>query len=292
MELNQKKGALYAIISGLCYGLVGYFGISIVYANFSIFNMLFWRFLISSLLIGLLVICTLFRSNTIRENLGGILKILLYGAAFYSATSITYFISSTYIGTGLAMVIFFTYPAIIMLFNWLFYKKPIPKAYYAAIALITIGMLLLTDLSTLKYDIIGIGSGILSAFFYAGYILSSKKTKVSPLVSTFMVSLGCMILCLMLALMHHSLVIPKTIGIWGNIFAMAIICTAIPILLLLESLKYLSEEKASILSVLEPVFVVFFGIILLGETINVLQIAGIITILSGALITLFNNKNE
>ena len=291
MKQNQKNGSLYAIISGLCYGLVGYFGISIVHENFSIFNMLFWRFLISSLLIGSLLIFTIFKRKNSNENLRDVLKILVCEGAFYTATSITYFVSSTYIGTGLAMVVFFTYPAMIMLFNWFFYKKPIPKAYYAAISLIIIGMILLTDLSELKYDMIGIGAGILSAVCYAGYILSSKKTKVSPLVSTFMVSIGCMTICCMLAILHHSFVIPATLSIWGNIFGMAIICTAVPILLLLESLKHLSEEKASILSVLEPVFVVFFGILLLGEKINALQIVGIITILSGALITLFSNKN-
>ena len=49
------------------------------------------------------------------------------------------------------------------------------------------------------------------------------------------------------------------------------------------------------LSVLEPVFVVIFGILLLNESITNLKILGIITILSGALITIMydkrNNKN-
>jgi drug/metabolite transporter (DMT)-like permease len=40
--------------------------------------------------------------------------------------------------------------------------------------------------------------------------------------------------------------------------------------------------------VTEPVFVVIFGIILLDETITFLKMIGMLTILSGALITLFS----
>jgi drug/metabolite transporter (DMT)-like permease len=72
---------------------------------------------------------------------------------------------------------------------------------------------------------------------------------------------------------------------------MAIICTALPILLLLKGLKYISSEKAAIVSVLEPVFVLLSGIILLGETVSVMQIFGTIIILSGAVITLFSKNS-
>ena len=66
--------------------------------------------------------------------------------------------------------------------------------------------------------------------------------------------------------------------------------TVIPILLMLYGLKYISSEKASILSVLEPVFVVIFGILLLGESLRFLSAVGIVLILAGALMTLFSHK--
>src|SRR5438132_7429592 len=112
---NENKGTLYAIISGLFYGLVGYFGISVVHANFSISNMLFWRFLISILLI------ILFLTPKIRQikiNDRAIWGAFISGAIFYSSSSVTYFMASSYIGTGLSMVIFFTYPAFVMFGMW------------------------------------------------------------------------------------------------------------------------------------------------------------------------------
>ena len=59
---------------------------------------------------------------------------------------------------------------------------------------------------------------------------------------------------------------------------------------MLYSLKYISSERASILSVLEPVFVVIFGVILLGETLHPWHAVGVVFVLLGAMITLFSHK--
>jgi drug/metabolite transporter (DMT)-like permease len=59
-------------------------------------------------------------------------------------------------------------------------------------------------------------------------------------------------------------------------------------LLLLKALKYIDAEKAATLSVLEPVFVLIFGIILLDEKITFIQTIGTIIVLLGALMVLFH----
>lgn len=284
---NEQKGSLYAITSGLCYGLLGYFGVTIIEADFSITNMLFWRFLVSVVFIGGIL---LFQLKNLKDCPKEMIKIILAGAILYCPTSILFFISSEYIGTGLSMVIFFTYPAIVILLNYLFYKTKISKIYYFAIAVITIGMVLLVDISEFTFDLFGIALGLISATFYASYILISKKNKLSPLSSTLMVSIGCMLTCLIGSIATNSLKMPTTLDVWSNILSLGVICTAVPILLLLQGLKYISSEKASILSVLEPVFVVIFGMLLLDETISLLQAIGIIVLLVGAIITLLSEQ--
>ena len=52
---NKQQGALYAITSGLYYGLTGYFGISLINSGLLIFNMSFWWFFISIALIIVLL---------------------------------------------------------------------------------------------------------------------------------------------------------------------------------------------------------------------------------------------
>src|SRR5690606_20446705 len=138
----------------------------------------------------------------------------------------------------------------------LYYKIPINEIYCMAFSLLTIGIACLIDTHEFTFDILGIVLGILSAIFYTCYILVSKRSSVPPTVSTLMVMAGCMIICFVAALADASLHIPSGLSNWFNIICMALVCTALPILLLLEGLKYISSEQASMLSVLEPVFVI------------------------------------
>ena len=286
---NQNKGELYAISSGFCYGFVGYFGMTIINSGISVFNMLFWRFFISALL---MLIILLPKYKMIFQSGEDNLKVIFCGMAFYGASTTIYFIASKYIGSGLAMVILFTYPAIVMLFNVLYHKLHISKSYYIAFLLLIIGLVCLIDMHVLIFDIFGVVLGVLSALFYACYIIASKKISIPPTVSTFMVSIGCMTTCLISSIIDSSFSIPESIEVWCNIISISMICTALPILLLLEGLKYISSEKASLLSVLEPVFVLILGIALLNEQVTRIQIIGSIMLLLAAIITLLSDKNE
>lgn len=172
------------------------------------------------------------------------------------------FLASLYIGSGLAMVVF-TYPVVIMLLNY-FYGQSIPKVYYLAILIILFGMVFMVDLDA-SFNLWGMVFAIASAFFYACYIIGSKRNLLSPNMSTFMVCLGCTVTSFFVSFLITLFIVPTSTTVWVHLFGIAVIATVIPILLLLYSLKYISSEKASILSVLEPVFVVIFGVLLLGE---------------------------
>jgi drug/metabolite transporter (DMT)-like permease len=284
---DQYKGAIYAILSGLSYGFLGYFGVKLMESGLSIYNMLFWRFIISALFIALILFSKIVKTPKDSENahLKILLQVFFSGALFYAPCTIIYFFSSEYIGTGLAMVIFFTYPAIVMLLNKVFFRVKITKNSYFAFIILAVGMILLADPNGFKFDLVGVLLGVLSAAFYAAYIIASSKITVTPLLSTFVVSSGCSFTCFLLAYLENSFYFPSGVVIWLNIMALAVISTAVPILLFLEALKYITAERASMLSVFEPVFVVIFGVLLLGEVVTTAQIVGIVAVLSGALMT-------
>lgn len=284
---KHKQGVVYAISSGLCYGLIGYFGVTLMNLGLSVFNMLFWRFAIATVCVLMVLLSTY--KNGSRVSIAS-LKVLVYGIVFYGTGTIAYFIASQHIGTGLSMVIFFSFPAMVVLLNIIFYKTKISMLYCAAFSTIIAGMICLADKQAVSFNVLGIALGLLSAFCYACYIFSSKRIMLSPLVATLMVCAGCMTTCLVAAMMDSSLHIPTGAYTWLCIISMGLVCTALPILLLLKALQYISSEKASMLSVLEPVFVVIFGIVLLDEQVTNLQMLGIVVLLSGALMTLFPDK--
>lgn len=286
---TNRIGVLYVLLSGLFFGLLGYFGISAMNANLSVYNMLLWRFLVSSLFIFILIApqITLLTNHKVE-----LIKVFFYGMAFYSTTAIFYFLASVHLGSGLAMVIFFTYPAFVILINMLLYRTRVSKRYLVALSIITFGMLLLMNSGFGKFNLQGILFSVFSALLYALYVVVSKKSPVAPLPSTFALTVGCVVTCFLAAQADHSLMLPDTMELWFNIGGIGIICTALPIFFLLKGLKYLSAVQASILSVLEPVFVVIFGIILLDERIDFTQAIGVIALLCGALLSLLNDKTS
>ncbi len=268
---------------------MGYFGANIIKSNVSISAMLFWRFFVSTIVILAIL---LFKTNRVKCNMTAMSRVLIYGAIFYGSSTITYFMASQSIGTGIAMVIFYTYPAIVMFCGWLFGKEKISKFYYISIVLILLGMILLIDKNQLQFDLYGIMLSLFSALGYAIYIMTSKSqtSDLNPLVSSLMVSLGNSILFLILSILNQSLIIPSNASTWFDILSMSIICTALPILFFLEGLKHISATLASILSVFEPITVVIVGVIFLQEEFNFFQFLGVFFVLIGALIVQFERK--
>jgi len=286
---KDTKGSLYAILSGFLYGFIGYFGISALNDNLSITTMLFWRFAISTLVIGILLF---YKGQKIQINVKETIKAFIYGALFYGGSSITYFMASDYIGTGLSMVIVFTYPVFVLLSNAIFDKHKITKLYYISVSIIMIGIVLLVNNEDMHFDFYGAFLAFVCAMTYAAYVISSKKqmTNMDPLSSSFVVSLSNAVVFFIITKIDNTFMIPTNMGAWINVTGVGLICTALPILFLLEAMKYITSDKASLLSVLEPVCVVVIGVYLLGETLSLSQIIGIILILGAAISVQFEKS--
>jgi len=184
----QHKGIFYASLSGMLYGFLAYFGMMIITeGNSSVFNMLFWRFFLTTLAFLVFLIPArnvLFDKRQILYAFGG--------AFFYGACAALYFLASEYIGTGLAMVIFFTYPTIVALLNWLFHRYKITLFYYISFILTGIGIFLLSDRSQMTFDFYGIFLAFLSGISYSFYMLITKKQaqNMNPILSSFIISLA------------------------------------------------------------------------------------------------------
>src|SRR5690349_2102438 len=116
----ETRGSFYTILSGLLYGLIGYFGTTLINTNMSVSNMTFWRFLIATIFIFLF--CFKYLNNK-EIQFRSLFQAFVAGALFYSFSTMIYFASSRYIGTGLAMIIFFTFPIFVIFLSWIFYQS-------------------------------------------------------------------------------------------------------------------------------------------------------------------------
>jgi drug/metabolite transporter (DMT)-like permease len=283
--------SLLVAISGTLYGFLGYLGTCILRENLSISTMLFWRFTIAGLWTFLFVI----RKNRITNsiNLSTFWFVFFLGAIGYAGSSGFYFAASQYTGTGLAMVIFFSYPIMIALISWLKNRNNFNIVTLLTLISMMVGLYLLRDSSAHQLSILGILFGILAAMSYAFYVIGSKRISAITLDSnmlTTIVSFGCAVIFLILSISSHHFIFPQTMKSWLYLFALGIFATALPIQLMLEGLKHISSMRASIISVLEPLVTVGVGIVLLNESVSHAQIIGIFIILISALFIQFQKE--
>jgi drug/metabolite transporter (DMT)-like permease len=283
------RGSLFAVLSGFLYGFVGYFGLTIIHHQISLSTMTFWRFFIASF--GMLIVL-LPRAKHLQASRGQLGMAFINGALFYGLSTLLYFLACHYISSGLAMVLLFTFPVMVILINVIIYNQTIAPVYYLSALIIIIGMGFMVDPTELRMDLTGIGIMLISAFCYACYIIASKKCTLSPDLTTLMVSLGCMVTALIFALLDRSFSVPVDFTVWMHLLGIGLMSTIVPVLLMLLSLRHISSERASILSVLEPVFVVILGVLLLGEKLTLWHSLGILLVLGGAIYTLFKQPEK
>src|SRR5579885_373201 len=172
----QQKGTLLVALSGMLFGLMGFLGTKLFYLHFTVENMLFWRFLVATVWIslGMALFKDKDRSKIIRP--ASVAGIFVYGALTYSGGSAFYFLASKHIGTGLAMVIFFSFPVFVTLFAWFFGTWKMNKIGIAALAAVLTGLLLLKGHGTNALNAAGIVLAMVAAICFAAYVYGSKHT--------------------------------------------------------------------------------------------------------------------
>ena len=85
--------------------------------------------------------------------------------------------------------------AIVIILNRLIFGIVVGTSSYIAFILLIVGIMCLADLDTLNFDFLGMSLGLVSAVFYAAYLVATARIKLSPLLSSFLVSLGCAFTC-------------------------------------------------------------------------------------------------
>ena len=68
--------------------------------------------------------------------------------------------------------------------------------------------------------------------------------------------------------------------------ALGLICTAVAFMLYYRLIDRIGEERAALANYLTPAFALLYGVLLLGESLTVAAVIGLVLIIAGAEITL------
>lgn len=277
MNSNSRNiGFAQIVLSGVCFGFLGYFGKMAYRQGITPGELLSLRYLLSAILTGLLVLVTNPKS-LIELSAFELISSLLLGIFGYALFSSFYFMALTGLSASLTVLLLYTYPPMVVLFSRIFLKEHIGTQGLIALVLVSLGLtgLVWGEWSVSKPIFLLFGVG--SAFFYALYIILSRKylSRVPALPSSFYVQLGAGVV---LSLLNFTTQPSRPFEIiahhWVLIFSMAILCSLMAMTLFLAGLQKITSSEASILSTTEPIFGVLIATVLLGEKIQPIQVLG------------------
>lgn len=138
--MNSPKGLFYAIISSSTFGLVPLFAIPALQAGIPLNSVVFYRFLFSSILLGI-ILCI----RKTNFKISGKQALIIFGLAFlYAATSLLLTKSYLYIPSGLATTLHFLYPVLVTLLMVTFFKDKVSVSIIIATIMAIGGVYLLS----------------------------------------------------------------------------------------------------------------------------------------------------
>jgi drug/metabolite transporter (DMT)-like permease len=252
---------------------------------------IFLRFTIASLaLVGGLVLTRrwtrLPRSQT--------LALFLMGLLAYTTLGTTWFVALSTTPAWLVSLIAATYPLLVNVGAWLFLGDRPDTLRILTLALVLGGSIALFWRPFEEVAMAGVWLMLLNVVVNALYVLVGQRWTrgVAPSMSAAWMIVGATVGTFFYALLSGQFAFDfAPIGwLWAGLFA--IVSTALAITFLWWGIGLLGPSRATILGALEPLGSVLLSVLVLGENLFPLQIAGGVLILTGVMLVRTNLKKS
>ncbi|MFB9867149.1 DMT family transporter [Vreelandella sulfidaeris] len=197
-------------------------------------------------------------------------------------------LATTRLEAGFTSLLNATTPIFTALIGALFFATPIQRQQYVGLALALLGVYVLSA-DRLDFALGGDGwfiIAVMGATFCYGIAGNYSKTRLGHLPTRVLAAGSCAMSALML-LIPGLLLWPSepiTPLAWGNALALASLSTTVAFLLYFGLLASAGATTTSTVTFLVPVSALIWGYLLLGETLNLQIIAGMVITLVGTAI--------
>jgi len=228
------------------------------------------------------------------------LGMLAMGIVGYYASSLFDFIGLQYVSAGLERLILFVYPTLAVLINKWFFKTSFNKKQRWALLITYMGIVIAcySEIKMLHVKdgfYFGCGMILLCAITFAIYLVGTgrlvKQAGVIRYTSTAMLAATAGIVVHYLVLKGWK-PIPMKQGLVGYSFALALLATVIPSLLMSSGMKRIGSNQVSIITSIGPVSTILQAHWFLGEPITGWQIFGTILVIVGVLLISDTKKHS
>ncbi len=276
------------ILAGILWGFVGLFAHSLVSVGLTVREVSSLRFLFSAIILGIFLLILDKKLFLPRK----IFTYFLLGT-FNFFTTICYYKCIEYLGGGVACVLLYTTPVVVVCLVAIAYRKPPSKITVLAIVATLLGLMLAGEVFTAKIKGVGFVFGLLSALFNAMVTLigASGAKRENPLTVnfysfTFSALLG--LFFLKPTTFSHLRLAPNFL----MVVALSGICTVLPFSLYIKGLKGCRAEKACVLCALEPIVANLIDCIINSKKPTISLVLGLGSILVSVWLLGIKNKDE
>jgi drug/metabolite transporter (DMT)-like permease len=224
-----------------------------------------------------------------REDIGYFLILGIFGMA---AVQSAYYHSIARLGVGLAILIQYLAPSIIVL-NDLAHGRPVRRSTWFGVLVALLGTALLignVDRSLLRASALDWAIGFGAAFAFAFYIIYSKRglARYAPETVLFYNFFVAAVFWMIVYPPARVLAAGYGPGIWAAFFALGVLNNLIPFALFYAGLRHLAPSQAGIMATLEPVVAVLAAALFLGEGLRPLQWVGAAGVLAASILATRN----
>lgn len=278
---NKVKGYIIGSIAAASYGTNPLFALPLYSEGMTPDTVLFYRYLFAIPLMGLML---LFRRGasefSINLRQAGILACMGLLMAF---SSLSLFLSYTYMDAGIASTLLFVYPIMVAVIMSVGFKEKftLSTALCIIMALTGIGLLYQTSDGT-TLSLFGTLLVMISSFTYAIYIVGVNRTSLRYMATLkvifYVLLFGVSVFLVKLCISGHF-AFPATLLSWFNIIGLAVLPTAVSFMCTTQSIQLIGPTPTAILGALEPVTAVIIGATLFGEILTPRICVGILLIL-------------
>jgi drug/metabolite transporter (DMT)-like permease len=248
-------------------------------------SLLFWRYAIGLCAIAL---AARLAGVALRQAARrGALRLTLVGATLGAAQTLCYFESLKWLETSIAVLLFYTYPALTLVLERILYRRPVRKLAVLCIAMILVGAGLITapGLDAGRIDPRGLLWALPGPLIYAFYLAVNARLmgRHPPLAGAAFLYLG-FALSYLAVVLRCGLGMPHTALGWAALLFIALGAGALAITLFSYAVPRLGPSSYAILANTELLTVVLVGTLALGERMTANRVAATLLIAAGILV--------
>ena len=293
MKNAALVGTIAALLAAICYGFIPFFTLPIKQGEPSDFmsdpSILFYRFGFAALVIGLVM---LVRRQDFKVTRGELVTLIYL--SFISDGSALFLIDGyNYMSSGVATTLHFMYPVVTALLMMTFYHEARRLSTILAIIMSVAGVGVLCWDPTGHTSLQGIIIVLISAVCYALYLIRVNRSRAAHMDSLklvfYILFIGALIF-LAEALRQNSFQSISSSLQFGNLVALALICTIVTNVCLVVSVKSIGSTMTAVIGALEPLTAVVVGCLVFHEAFTWQVLTGILLIIPAVVIIIWTRR--